>query len=54
MLRSVKTFIWSVIKKYVNIKEIAAGEGDDFATGCVLDYRYFNEYYQLTAVDLTK
>ena len=42
------------LKTYVNIKEIAADEGDDFATGCVLDYRYFNGYYQLTAVDLTK
>ena len=30
------------------------GKGDDYTTGCLLDYQYFKDHYQLTAVDLSK
>ena len=26
---------------YENIRKIATGQGDDYATGCLLDYRFF-------------
>ena len=29
---------------YDNIRKIAAGQGDDYTTGCLLDYNYFNNY----------
>ena len=28
-----------------NIQKIAAGQGDDYKTGCLSDYNYFNKYY---------
>ena len=28
--------------------------GDDYTTGCLLDYQYFRDHYQLIAVDLSK
>ena len=30
------------------------GYGDDYTTGCLLDYAYFKDNYRLTAVDLSK
>ena len=41
-------------KKYDDIRKIATGKGDDYATGCLLDYQYFNDHYQLIAVDMSK
>ena len=29
---------------YDNIRKIAAGQGDDYTTSCLLDYNYFNNY----------
>ena len=42
------------IKKYDEIRKIATGKRDDYTTGCLLDYQYFKDHYQLTAVDLSK
>ena len=28
--------------------------GDDYTTGCLLDYNYFNNYYKMIATDLSK
>ena len=42
------------IKKYDEIRKIATGKGDNYATGCLLDYQYFKDHYQLIAVDLSK
>ena len=44
----------SQIKKYDEIRKIATGQGDDYTTGCLLDYQYFKDHNQLTAVDLSK
>ena len=43
-----------LIKKYDEIRKIATGKGDNYATGCLLDYEYFKSNYQLIAVDLSK
>ena len=42
------------IKQYDEIRKIATGQGDDYTTGCLLDYQYFRDHYQLIAFDLSK
>ena len=39
---------------YENIRKIATGQGDDYATGCLIDYPYFADTYKMIAVDLSK
>ena len=39
---------------YENIRKIAAGQEDDYTTGCLLDYSYFADTYKMIAVDLSK
>ena len=42
------------IRKYDEIRKIVTGKGDNYVTGCLLDYEYFKKNYQLIAVDLSK
>ena len=42
------------IKTFDNIQKNARGQGDDYTTGCILDYLYFKEYYKMIAIDLSK
>ena len=37
---------------YENIRKIAIGQGDDYTTGCLLDYTYFK--YKMIVIDLSK
>ena len=39
---------------YENIRKIATGQGDDYTTGCLLDYSYFVDTCKMIAVDLNK
>ena len=39
---------------YENIRKIATGQGDDYTTGCLLDYAYFRDIYKMIAIDLSK
>ena len=39
---------------YEDIGKNATGQGDDYTTGCLLDYIYFKNYYKMIAVDLSK
>ena len=39
---------------YENIRKIATGQGDDYTTGCLLDYLYFTDTYKKISVDLSK
>ena len=39
---------------YENIRKIAIGQGDDYSTGCLVDYTYFKKYYLMIAIDLSK
>ena len=34
--------------------KIASGQGDNSATGCLLDYSYFKYHYKMIAIDLSK
>ena len=42
-----------MIKTYENIRKIAAGQGDDSITVCLLDYSYLKDHYKLIAIDLS-
>ena len=44
----------SMNKTYENIRKIATGKGDDYTTGCLLDYPYFKENYKMIAIDLSR
>ena len=37
-----------------NIKKIATGQGDDYTTGCLLDYPYFADTCKMIAINLSK
>ena len=39
---------------YDNIWKIATGQGVDYTTDCLLDYPYFQKYYNMIAIDLSK
>ena len=39
---------------YDNIRKIDTGQGDDYTTGCLLDYPYFVNTYKVIAVDLSR
>ena len=41
-------------KTYENIRKIATGHGDDYTTGCLLDYSYFKDHCKMIAIDLSK
>ena len=42
------------IKQYNKIWKIFTGQGDDYTTGCLFDFAYFQKNYRLIAVDLSK
>ena len=42
------------IKQYDEVRKISTGQGDDYTTGCLLDFAYFEKDYRLIAVDLSK
>ena len=43
-----------LIKQYDEIRKISIGQGDDYTTGCLLDFSYFEKNDRLIAVDLSK
>ena len=46
--------IESDIDKYRELKKVTIGKGEDYTTGSLLDYNYFDKHYKLIAVDLSK
>ena len=43
-----------LVKHYDEIRKTATGQGEDYITGCLLDYQYFKDHYNLIEVDLSK
>ena len=43
-----------IIKQYDEVRKVSTGYGDNYTTGCLLDYAYFKDNYKLIAVDLSK
>ena len=42
------------LRTYENTRKIATRQGDDYATSCLLNYNYLNEYFKIMAIDLSK
>ena len=41
------------IRTYKILRNVAAGQGDDYTTGCLLYYQHFKENVKPIAIDLT-
>ena len=39
------------IEKYRELKKVMIGKGEDYTTGSLLDFNYFDKHYKLIAVD---
>ena len=46
--------IESDIEKHRELKKVMIGKGEDYTTGSLLDFNYFDKHYKLVAVDLSK
>ena len=50
-----ETFFDQVVKNnlrtYDNIQKIATGQGNDYTSGCLLDYPYLKNYYKMILID---
>ena len=44
----------NLIKQYDEVRKVSTGHGNDYTTGCLLDYAYFKDNYRLIAIDLSK
>ena len=42
------------MKQYDEIRKISTGQDDDYTSGCLLDFAYFEKKYRLIAADLSK
>ena len=42
------------VKQYDEVRKVSTGCGDDYTTGCLLNYAYFKNNYRLISVDLSK
>ena len=51
----IRNFFYQPVKNnlraYDNIREIAAGQEDNYTAGFQLDYKYFVKCYKMTAID---
>ena len=43
-----------MVKQYDETRNSGTGQGDDYTKGCLLDYQYFKDHYNLIAVELSK
>ena len=41
-------------EKYRELKKLMIGKGEDYTTGSLLDFNYFDKHYKLITVDLSK
>ena len=44
----------SDIKRYEEIRKLTTGQGEDYTTGCLLEYKYIKNHYRLIAADLSR
>ena len=43
-----------LIKQFDEVRKVSTGQGDDYKTGCLLDFAYFKTNYRVIAADLSK
>ena len=41
-------------KRHEEIRKLTIGQGEDYSTGCLLDYDYIKNHYRLIAADLSR
>ena len=44
----------SAKKRYEEIRNLKTGQGEDYTTGCLLDYESIKNHYRIIAVDLSR
>ena len=44
----------SDVKRYLEIRNSATGQGENYTTGYLLDYDYIKNHYRIIAVDLSR
>ena len=49
-----KTFMNKQLKLHEEIRKLTTQRGEDYTTGCYLDYDYIKNHYRLIAVDLSR
>ena len=42
------------LNNMMKLEKISTGKGDDYTTGCFLDFAYFEKNYRLITADLSK
>ena len=42
------------LNNIMKLEKISTGQGDDYTTGCLLDFAYFEKNYRLIAAGLSK
>ena len=41
------------IRKYDELRKVTTGKGEDYTAGCLLDYEYFKNHYNIIACDIS-
>ena len=41
-------------RRYDELRHLNLGQGDDYTTGCLLDYNYVKDSYKIIGIDLSK
>ena len=43
-----------LIKQYDEVRKVLTGKGNDYGTGCLLNYAYFKGNFRVIVIDLSK
>ena len=43
-----------LIRQYNELRKVSTGQGDDYTTGCLLNFAYFEKNFRLIAADLSQ
>ena len=46
--------IFMISQSMTQLRKMSTGQGDDYITGCLLEFSYFEKKYRLIAADLSK
>ena len=42
------------LRTFDNMWKIGTGQENDYAAGCLINYSYFNNFYKIIVIDLSK
>ena len=54
MMIMVMIMMIMIVKTYSSIRKVPTGQGDDYTTGCLLDYNLLKSHFKMVAIDLSK